>query len=163
MSEVNNSETKWVIDTVIERLKNQLKEDYEPREDLDFTDIFFPKLCAIYGTKICLAINEGANITDMLSQRGLTDMDFNRIESFIKAGKEFVEGKDNSIDSILEVDRAYDNSLRSYALKVRDKLKSDKKEIDLEIIEEAIENSFDLNTNIYTPCSEYEMNNNKKM
>lgn len=156
MSEVNNSATKLIIDTVIERNKAVLKEDYEPREDLDFVDVFFPKLCAIYGAKICLAINEEVDIQELLLQRGLTKKDFDRIDGLMEKGLNFSNQNNNSLDKLFEIERALDYTLKSYAVRVRDKLSLENKKIDLEIIEKAIRDSFDSNPNIYTPCSVYE-------
>ncbi len=158
MSEVKNSATKQIIDETIKRLK-----DVKIREDIDFIDVFFPKLCAIYGTKICWAIYEGNDIEKMLTERGLSKQDFNEIESMIKNGKNYSDQNNDDLNKLYEVENSYNDRLLKYAEKVRSKLKEDNKEIDLKIIEEAIKDSFEVNASIYTPCSEYEKNNEKKM
>lgn len=157
MTDINNSTTKKIIDIYIKRMKEStLNEDYEPREEMDFVDVFFRKLCAIYGTKICLEISEGKDIESLLNQRGLSVADFSRIEAMMKDGMNHVEKSSGSLSSIFEVENACNDTLKSYAETVAKKLEQEGKKIDLDIIKKAIEDSFTLNSNIYTPCSEYE-------
>lgn len=159
MNEVNNSTTKKIIDITIQRTKDVLKDDYVPREDLDFVDVFFPKLCAIYGTRICLAINEGKDISELLSKRGLSSSIFQRIEDMMKNGMDFSEKNKNDLSSIFEVETACNDMLKSYANRVREHLAKENKKIELEVLESQMD-FFNISPNIYTPCSEYEKNKN---
>lgn len=163
MTDINNSTTKKIIDINIKRIKDTLNDDYEPREDLDYVDVFFPKLCAIYGTNICLEISEGKDIESLLNKRGLSVADFSRIEAMMKNGMDHVDKNNGSLSSIFEVENACNDTLKSYAETAAKRLEQEGKKIDLDIIKRAIKDSFTLNSNIYTPCSEYEKDKENEM
>lgn len=159
MSEVENSITRKIIKEQIKRIKNVTDEDYKPREDLDFIDVFFPKLCAIYGARLCFAIYEGKDISQMLSNRGLSGLHFNEIDNIMQTGIDNYKLNNGTLEILFEIEKAYDEKLKSYTEIVREKLEKDGKIIELDILNEATKDSFSLNSAIYTPCSEYEQKN----
>lgn len=157
MVDVNNSVTRQIIKKAFERING------EERDDLDFTDVFFPKLCAIYGAELCLALNEGKNIDGILSKRGLSKNDFITVDNMMNSGINYVSQNNNSLTSIFDAENAYNDTLKKYAESVLKHLEKSCDEISIEIIKKALQDSFIIYENVYRPCSDYENKKNRNM
>lgn len=156
MTDINNSVTKLIIDTRIQRMKEALKEDYTPRDEIDFVDVFFPKVCAIYGAEGCVAINDNKDINGIITKRGLSSLDFEEIESMMKSGVSFVTKNGNSLKSIFEMEQFYNDKLKAYAEKVMVHLEKEDKTSDISIMKKSIGDFFEVSPYVYEPCSSYE-------
>lgn len=143
----NNSSlvTKQIIDEVVNRYKNPVE-----REDIDFIDVFFPKVCAIYGEEACRMINENNDPTMIINKRGLNIGDIGVIDRILAIGKKAYD-EDKSISNLFDIERSCNPYLKEYATKVLGNI-TDKKERDHML--EVIDDSFNNSDEIFTPMSE---------
>ena len=146
----NNSSlvTKQIIDETVARYKKPVE-----REDIDFLDIFFPKICAIYGEEVCRMINEGIDPSILINSRGLDNKDIGVIDRILTIGKKAYE-EDDSLQSLFDIEKSCDPYLKEYANKV---LNNASNEEDRDHMMEVIGNSFDTDSSVYTPIAELQL------
>ena len=146
MAGINYSQIKEIINIVIDRYTNPIE-----RDDLDFYDIFFPKICAIYGSDACILISNNTDPTEELKSRKLSMEDIDTIDKIISLAKKTYD-EDSSLN-LFDIEKTCDPYLLEYANKVLNGINPDDKEA-YNHMKEVIKDSFDTNENIYTPISE---------
>ena len=149
MADTNNSSIKEMVDVVIDRYTNPIE-----RDDLDFYDVFFPKICAIYGSNACILIGNNNDPTPELQSRNLSIEDINNIDRIISLAKKAYD-EDGSLN-LFDIEKTCDPYLIEYANKVLNGINPENKE-EYDHMQEVIKDSFDTNENVYTPIAGLQM------
>lgn len=156
MSDTINNPVKEVIDT---RIKNLLGED---AEDLTYIHVFFPKINTLLGTEGCLEIHDGQEPIKVFEKVGLDEEDYTFICNLIKEGME-ISKVDNSLETLMEIDKKSDILLNKYLQKVRSFMLNSGKSNLVSQFDRDVKNFFGNSDKIFTPCSAFEKENTKKM
>ena len=152
MIDVKDSMIKRVI--AIRFLEEELRKDgiFPEREDLNFYDVVSPKLLALLGTNECLLIYQGKDLNESFKERGLSIEEKQNLEITLKNA--FLSYNQNGLSK--EFEDAINQDFIKYINKVSKHLYDSNNSFELDLLNEAMKNSFENSKSVYTPCSVYE-------
>lgn len=149
-----------VIKQIIEeRAKNLL--DPVEKEDLDYVDLFYPKIELLIGADSCVKIIEGNSSFDEFIKSGLTATDYNSLTNIINIGLGYWQ-QDQTLETLRIINKQSELLMKDLVKKVRDsKIRNG---IPAEIISNFDDKEiefFKTQDAIFAPCSDYEIEMSK--
>lgn len=149
-----------VIKQIIEeRAKNLL--DPVEKEDLDYVDLFYPKIELLIGADSCVKIIEGNSSLKEFIKSGLTATDYNSLTNIINIGLGYWQ-QDQTLETLRIINKQSELLMKELVKKVRDsKIRNG---IPAEIISNFDDKEiefFKTQDAIFAPCSDYEIEMSK--
>jgi hypothetical protein len=149
-----------VIKQIIEeRAKNLL--DPVEKEDLDYVDLFYPKIELLIGADSCVKIIEGNSSLKEFIKSGLTATDYESLTNLINEGLGYWQ-QDQTLETLRFINKQSELLMIGYVEKVRNsKIRNG---IPAEIIstfDDKTREFFKTQDAIFAPCSDYEIEMSK--
>lgn len=154
MANINNP----IKEIVIERINNLYGN--ETSEDLSYIDLFYPKIELLLGLNGCVSIYNNEDPIKVFESVGLTKEDYESILVLLNEGIK-INKENNSLEVLCEIDKRSDRILVGYLNKVRNhKIGNNASYDEIKKFDSKINVFFGNNPNIFTACSNYELDKN---
>lgn len=149
-----------IIKMIIEERARNLLNPVE-KEDLDYIDLFYPKIELLIGADSCVKILGGNSSFDELIKSGLTASDYESLSNLIVQGLKYWND-DQSLDTLRVINKQSELLMMGYVEKVRNyKIRTG---VPVEIIanfDDKTKEFFKTQEAIFAPCSDYEIEMSK--
>lgn len=134
-----------ITDLFLESMANYTLGDSK-KEELNFTDLFFPKINVLFSTK---EIMDKIKDKDFSLENGLNIKDYEEVCSIIKTCKESYE-KDSSLDNLKMLNEEANKMFLHFIIKKREYIVQNNGSI--EAYDESVKDFFSNDSRIFTPC-----------